>query len=278
MQFLKKVIPVSIKNISKKKIINLEKFPKNTQQNDSINAYYCPACGNSINIFNRFPQWHLDELDENNFIHSIYNFETLNLKNSSCPICNTGDSTRLYMLFLKSFFNKIDTSKIHKLIEFAPVPVIANYLKTLKFIEYRSADLNDKNVNDTVDLTDMRIYDDCSYNIFICTHVLEHIADDIKAMKELYRILKPGGWGIINVPILLTLTEDYENHNITSENERLKHFGQKDHVRIYSKNGFVKKLNFAGFKVKQYGMDYFGTDVFEKCGIKKGSILYIVEK
>lgn len=102
--------------------------------------------------------------------------------------------------------------------------------------------------------------------------MLEHVENDRKAMSELYRVLKKGGFGIIMVPILLTLEEDMENKKYNTEALRWKYFGQNDHVRMYSKKGFVAKLEEAGFKVNQLGVYYFGQDVFHKYGIHPRSV------
>ncbi|MBK6634354.1 MAG: class I SAM-dependent methyltransferase [Chitinophagaceae bacterium] len=82
-------------------------------------------------------------------------------------------------------------------------------------------------VDDKLDLQDLHLYKDHSFDVFVCSHILEHVDDDIKAMKELYRILKPGGWGIAMVPIIESVTETHEDPSIKEENLRLKYFGQK---------------------------------------------------
>ena len=124
----------------------------------------------------------------------------------------------------------------------------------------------------------MRAYGDASKDVFICSHILEHIPDDDKAIAELYRVLKPGGWGIIMVPLLIGLAHTYEDSSITTEEGRLRHFGLEDHLRVYSKNDFLQRLKRAGFEVKEFSVDYFGAAAFEKNGITKNSILYVVEK
>jgi predicted SAM-dependent methyltransferase len=145
-------------------------------------------------------------------------------------------------------------------------------------IEYRSADLFMEDVDDKIDITNMNVYPDESFDSFVCSHVLEHVDDDLKAMRELRRILKQDGWGIAMVPINLALEENYEDASITSESGRWKHFGQNDHVRMYSKPGFIGRLNEAGFKVEQYGVDFFGLETFEKHGVHPRSVLYVVKK
>ena len=124
----------------------------------------------------------------------------------------------------------------------------------------------------------MNIYKNAQFDIFICSHILEHITDDNSAINELYRILKPGGWGILMVPILLGLPSTWEDSTKISDEQKLKYFGQSDHVRVYEKNDYVNRLEKAGFKVNMLGIDYFGSNVFKKYGIDPKSVLYIVEK
>jgi len=129
-----------------------------------------------------------------------------------------------------------------------------------------------------VDITNMSIYADNRFHLIVCSHVLEHIEDDRKAMAELYRVLNPAGFAIVMVPINLWLKEDFEDPVKTTEAERWRYFGQNDHVRVYSKAGFVGKLTAVGFKVAQLGIDYFGAEVFERNGIHPRSVLYIARK
>jgi glycosyltransferase involved in cell wall biosynthesis len=117
-----------------------------------------------------------------------------------------------------------------------------------------------------------------SFDALICSHVLEHVADDRQALSELYRVLKPGGWGILMVPIILTLEEIDEDPQVTDEAERWRRFGQFDHVRLYNKSGFVDRVEAAGFVVRQLGMAYFGEAAFQQLGLTKTSVLYVAEK
>jgi hypothetical protein len=125
---------------------------------------------------------------------------------------------------------------------------------------------------------DMKIYADASCGFFICSHILEHVVDDLQALRELFRILKHGGKGILMVPIMLTLKEIDEDASLLPCEERWRRFGQDDHLRLYSKNGFLSRILNAGFTVRQLGSDYFGKDIFSKCGLTVSSVLYIVEK
>jgi predicted SAM-dependent methyltransferase len=108
--------------------------------------------------------------------------------------------------------------------------------------------------------------------------MLEHIPDDISAMKELHRILKPTAKGILVVPILEGLAEVYEDLNIITEEERLLNFGQEDHVRMYNKEGYITRLKNVGFKVKEYTVKDFSKEIFTQVAISHKSVLYVVEK
>jgi len=240
--------------------------------------YYCPVCNRRVWRFSLLPVCYFVEWQEHGYIHSIFAMETLNIVAYGCPHCSAADRNRLCALYLRQQFSRMDITKRYSFIEFGPSGPLSAALRKQPFLNYRSADLFLDNADDRVNIADMPLYKNNSIDIFLCSHVLEHVKDDRKAMAELYRILKPGGWGIVMVPIQLTLTNVYEDASIKSEADRWKHFQQGDHVRLYSKQGFIRRLEDVGFKVNQYGIDYFGADVFEKHGIDPRSVLYVVEK
>jgi SAM-dependent methyltransferase len=164
-----------------------------------------------------------------------------------------------------------------RLVDFAPSPPLAAALKRVGGLEYRSADLDMAGVDDRVDLAALP-YADRSLDGFVCSHVLEHIPADGTALSELFRVLKPGGWGLLLVPILLPAREIDEDPGPLSAAERWRRFGQDDHVRLYSKAGFVSRVRAAGFRVAQLGAAHFGEDTFRECGITSKSVLYVVTR
>ncbi len=240
-------------------------------------AHYCPVCKTEVKYFKPADQEYLDMLDEHQLAHPLFSFETFNIFRYSCPKCYSSDRDRLYALYIEK---RIGTSVSNRLnlLDIAPTPALEQYLRASPLFNYRSADLYIPNVDDKVDITDMHIYEEGRFDVFICSHVLEHVPDDLKAMRELYRVLKPGGWGIAMVPICLTIEDTLEDASIQSEADRWKYYGQNDHVRMYSRNGFISNLKTAGFKVKEIRADFFTNDETERCGIHKRSVLYIVEK
>jgi len=143
-------------------------------------------------------------------------------------------------------------------------------------IKYITADLNDSAVDVKLDITQIP-YDDNTFDVIICNHVLEHILDDRQAMRELLRVLKPNGWASLQVPIASDLEKTFEDATITSPEDRLRNFGQEDHVRWYGRD-YPDRLTEVGFsitteniaeslsseKIEQYGLRseenlYFGT-------------------
>jgi predicted SAM-dependent methyltransferase/rubredoxin len=241
-----------------------------------LGNFHCPVCQSDVRYFNRLPDKNFEMLYKYQCIHPISCFETINPFDYSCPKCGVTDRDRLYALYLRKYLlmnGSID------FLDIAPRKPLTKLITSFSsVVSYRSADLNRTDVDDRVDITDMKKYEDNRFDFIICSHVLEHVSDDRKAMRELFRVMKPGGRAIMMVPILLTLEEDYENPEIIMEEDKWKHYGQGDHVRMYSRNGFIRKLKDVGFKVKEFGESYFGGDVFKKCGITERSVLYVVEK
>lgn len=272
-QFLKSVLPpIMLSYILKSK--------SGFEKHESTNSlFHCPLCNSNFYYFRRLDNYLFEMFDEFEFVHSIFLFETLNILNYYCPVCESSDRNRIYALFLKQNFDLFRNSdQTIKILDIAPDTKLRKWIKRTKNINYRSVDLFMVDTDDTADITNLKIYDTASYDIIICSHVLEHVPDDRKAMSEIYRILKPKGFAIIMVPILLSLNEDLENPLWTSEAERWKYYGQKDHVRMYSKKGFIEKLEQTGFKVNQLDKEYFGPEVFKKNGIHQRSVLYVSEK
>ncbi|MBO1067929.1 MAG: methyltransferase domain-containing protein [Dolichospermum sp. DEX189] len=269
----KKIIPARIKDSLKVLIGMAKAVPLNSHPEE----HYCPVCSSPVRQFNRLADFYYDNLDKNEFIFSIFQGETLNQFQYSCPVCGASDRDRLYALYFQKELSEVYNG--FRFLDIAPSSSLQSFIKTkYSDINYRSADLMMDGVDDVVDITSMNIYEDNTFDFFICSHVLEHIQNDIKAMNELYRVLKPGGKGIAMVPIALSLEEDYENPEITTAEGRWKHFGQDDHVRMYSKSGFVNKLASTGFLVHQLDVNFFGYEIFDKHGIHPRSVLYVVEK
>ncbi len=220
----------------------------------------------------------LEKMDEAGYVHSLFMEETCNWLDYGCPFCQSSDRERLYALYIKQQFSTLQWSHGYRFIDFAPAQQLSKLLRSFPLLEYRTADLVAEGVDDKVDITDMNIYPADFTDFFLCSHVLEHVADDRKAMRELYRILKPGGWGICMVPIVIGLEKTLENPSIVDPKERWKYFGQDDHVRLYERNDYIGRLAEAGFTVEEVTKDNFAGIDFKSYGIKERSVLYVVKK
>lgn len=182
---------------------------------------------------------------------------------------------RLLWLFLKNETDFFTAPK--KVLHMAPEQCFLKRFKNLKNLDYTTADLYSPIVDVKADILNLP-FNDNSFDVIFCNHVLEHIVDDNKAMQELFRVLKPNGMGIFQVPQDLNLDNTYEDFSITSSDERAKHFGQYDHVRVYGKDYF-NRLRTVGFRVDE--IDYskkLSKELVVKYCLVKGEILPICYK
>lgn len=253
---------------------------RNTQlQQVEVNApYKCSVCQKQVFEFLPLAKYYTENLRNHGFPYKPEEGETINFEQYLCPHCGAADRDRLYACYLKEKLSYLSGNDPVLLLDIAPSLPLGNFINTYKNITRHTADMLVEGADFAVDITNMPEINSDTYDILICSHVLEHVEDDKKALSELYRVLKPRGWGIIMVPIILTLDQIDEDPQVTDDGERWRRFGQFDHVRLYNKSGFVERVEAAGFSVKQLGMDYFGKSVFEKYGITETSILYIGEK
>ncbi len=182
---------------------------------------------------------------------------------------------RLIWLYLK---NETDffTKKI-KVLHMAPEQCFLSLFIKQKNLDYTSADLYSPIVDVKANILNLP-FEDNSFDLVFCNHVLEHIEDDHKAMTELFRVLKKGGMGIFQIPQDLNLDKTYEDFSISSPEERMKHFGQYDHVRIYGRDYF-KRLRKVGFQVDE--IDYsskLDPKLVDKYRLAKGEVLPVCYK
>ncbi len=182
---------------------------------------------------------------------------------------------RLLWCYLKNETNFF--TQPYKVLHFAPEQAFYKRFRRLKNLDYTTTDLNSPLADVQADICNLP-FEDASFDVIFCNHVLEHIPDDTKAMRELYRILKSGGWGIFQIPQDLQRANTFEDDTITDKKERAKIFGQYDHVRIYGRDYF-DKLRSIGFVVEE--VDYTATmkpETVEKYRLAKGEIIPLVQK
>ncbi|MDC7995890.1 class I SAM-dependent methyltransferase [Altibacter sp. HG106] len=165
----------------------------------------------------------------------------------------------------------------HRVLHFAPEQAFLNRFRKLKNIQYTTTDLNSPIADVKADICALP-FEDNAYDIIICNHVLEHIPDDLQAMRELYRVLAPGGMAILQVPYDEDRSTTFEDDSITDPKERARVFGQYDHVRIYGMDYFTT-LASVGFSVE--AVDYttqLSEEEIQRFRLAKGELLPIGRK
>lgn len=195
--------------------------------------------------------------------------------NVLCPRCLSLERHRLLWVFLKEktdFF-----TAPHDLLHIAPEQCFYKRFRQMPNLRHVTADLESPLADVKMDIHDMP-FRDGEFDIVLCNHVLEHVNDDHKAMTEIYRVLKPGGWAVMQVPIDDTRATTYEDWSITSEKDREIHFWQKDHVRLYGLD-YPQRLEKAGFTVTPVDFTQeFSPEQIAKYRLMDGEIIYWCKK
>lgn len=199
--------------------------------------YACPLCGHTFRKL--LP----------------YGYVTVR-ENALCPHCLSLERHRLLWLWLQRETDLMEGKK--RLLHIAPEVCLMRHLKPhYKGNEtaYVTADLESPLADLHFDIQQIPLEDN-SFDVVICNHLMEHVTDDRLAMRELHRILRPGGWGVLLSPVELERPTTFEDDSITDPRERTRIFGQYDHRRIYG-NDFVERLREAGFEARD--IDYAAT-------------------
>ena len=216
-----------------------------------------------------------DPIDSNTFRSFLpYGYEHPR-ENVLSPSTLSLERHRLLWLYLKNETSFFKTNL--KVLHFAPEQSFYKRFKKLTNLEYTTTDLNSPLADVKADICNLPFKDN-EFDIILCNHVLEHIPDDTKAMQELFRILKPGGFGVFQIPQDLKREQTFEDDTITDKKERAKIFGQYDHVRIYGRDYF-DKLRSIGFRVDEvdYTSNLSDEDIKRYC-LAKGEIIPVVYK
>lgn len=235
----------------------------------------CPVCGHKLNHFYPLPSVYSESWVRYGFPFEGADFETLNQAAFSCPFCGSTDRDRIYAIYLKDLFRNAG-SGFHVL-DIAPGKALSQWIKSRPGIAYTSCDLFMPGVDVKADIQDLHMFSESQFDLIICSHVLEHVPDDRKALKELFRVLKPGGGAILMAPVVKKLDQVIEDPLLTDIPERWKRFGQDDHIRLYSPAGFAERITTAGFHLIKIGMQQLGSGIEEQ-GIDPSSVLYIGQK
>ena len=188
--------------------------------------------------------------------------------NALCPSCLSLERHRLIWLYLKEKTNFFSAQL--DVLHIAPEPCFMRRFEKQHGEKYITADIESPLAKVKMDIHQIPFSENI-FDVVICNHVLEHVQDDIKAMSEIRRVLKPGGWAIMQVPFFSPVPDvTIEDTTITDPREREKVFGQDDHVRMFGKD-YSKRIERAGLKAVE---DDFAKAQPEKYGLQRAEILY----
>jgi SAM-dependent methyltransferase len=208
-------------------------------------ARWCPVCGRQARRFRQFKHHPNRE--------------------AMCVYCGALERHRLFWLYVQAHTDLFD-GRPKRVLHVAPEPCFVEQLSQRLGEGYLTADLTDKRAMVQMDITDIQ-FPDNTFDVIYCSHVLEHVPDDRRAMREFQRVLKPGGWAILLVPI--TAEQTFEDPSVVEPAERLRLFGQEDHVRRYGPD-YVDRLDDAGFDVAEFRV----TDLYSDSEIRRMGLAY----
>lgn len=196
-------------------------------------------------------------------------------ENALAPDSMSLERHRLMWLFLQQKTNFF-TDKL-KFLHIAPEFCFLNLFKKMKNLEYITGDLISPWADVKMDVHDIP-FNDNEFDVVICNHVLEHVKDDKKVMKEFYRVMNKGGWGIFQVPIDKNNKLTIEDPLITDPKDRERLYWQSDHLRLYGLD-YSKKLQKAGFKVTESNfINELENELVNKYALPKNEVIYFCEK
>lgn len=222
------------------------------------NKVECPVCEKSFSKF------------------LSYGSAVAHRENVLCPYDLTLERHRLMWLYLKNESDFFTAEKLNVL-HIAPEQCFIHIFKKQNNLNYLTGDLESPIADIHFDLHQIPLEEN-RFDVVFCNHVMEHVNDPIQCMKEIYRVMKPGGWAIMQVPQDMSRAITNEDPSITSRAEREKHFWQKDHVRLFGRD-YPQWLEKAGFKVAIYDTKQkFDSAVIEKYRLMKDELLYIARK
>ncbi len=196
--------------------------------------------------------------------------------NALCPNCLSLERHRLMYMYLqrKTDFFKADL----KLLHVAPEYCFIDRFEKMKNLDYITADIESPLAKVKMDIHRIP-FEANTFDVAFCNHVMEHVDDDIKAMSELYRVLKPGGWAIIQSPQDWSKATTYEDPAITDPKEREKHFWQDDHLRLFGRD-YGRRLEKGGFKVTEdrFVMDELTAEEVKRYALPANEVIYLCRK
>jgi SAM-dependent methyltransferase len=204
-----------------------------------------------------------------------YGYKGRQRENALAPASLSLERHRLLWLYLQRHTDFFEAPK--KVLHVAPEQCFYGRFRKQSNLDYLTADLDSPIADVKMDIHDIQ-YPEGSFDVVLCNHVLEHVNDDKQCMSELCRVLRPGGLAIMQVPFKSGQKVTDEDPTITDPEERIRRFGQYDHVRQYGED-YPQRLEAAGFKVKAYrAAEDLSPEDLQRFALMPGEVLYVCSK
>lgn len=247
------LIRIALNTIPRKYLIRLSYlFRKFSQYVYKGNNVECPVCGSQYRKFLKYGY------------HNVR-------KNVLCPNCLSLERHRLVWLYLKEKSDFFTQSM--KILHIAPEQPFLERFKALEHLDYITADLESPIADYKCDVQELP-FSENEFDAVICNHVLEHVDDDTRAMSEILRVMKPGAFAILLVPLYFDRKETYEDPTIVSPKDRAKHFLQYDHKRMYGID-YPERLKKVGFLIPEKNfLDEIGEDLKKRYALPEKEFMY----
>jgi SAM-dependent methyltransferase len=243
-------------------------------------SLFCPVCQVTVAEFQPIAPSFEAQAKQYGFPYAFSELETLNSKAYTCPSCGSADRDRL-MAWALTLVSPVIGEAARKcgrrgvsVLDIAPANALRKHL-TKWARTYRCADLSRTDVDDNIDVCNMLKYKEGMYDLIICSHVLEHVPDDARALKELHRVLSPGGMAFLLVPLIRGVDKTDEDPAVVDPGERWRRFAQDDHVRLYGRASFTERIINAGFSLMILNPDKF---MCQRMGLSSSSTLYVAAR
>lgn len=193
-------------------------------------------------------------------------------QNALCPNCLSLERHRLIWLFLRqetTFF----TQK-HAVLHIAPEACFIRRFEKIHKDQYVTADLESPLAKVKMDIHKMPFADNL-FDVVLCNHVLEHVDDDLQALREIARVLRPGGFAILQVPFFHPVPDEtFSDPTLSDRKARERLFGQDDHVRRYGKD-YPKRIEAAGLQAAENNFaDTFSPEQRQRFGLVRGEVIF----
>ena len=250
-------------NILQRLSWKIQRIKNRTKCYPIFKKYYCCVCNNTVGGFIAFRGGYKNQ---SSFIKSIQLIGS-NLDLYQCPRCHANDRERhLFLYFKANNFDKIFYKK--NILHFAPERHLPKLIKTYNPNIYIKCDLQPKSENIKKINIENIPYENSTFDLVIANHVLEHVANDILAIKEIYRVLKPNGFSVLQVPISAKLLSTFSDTKINNADLKNFFYGQEDHVRVYGqdfiervvKNGFTNLTQTHNLKLNSVNPNFYGVN------------------